>query len=70
MGLEKVKDNLENSVEVVDEYNVHSNPKYLKEERKNDLFIDSTYDYFVFFVPIAIVLVALLNRMFYCLFKY
>ena len=70
MGLEKVKDNLENSVEVVDEYNVHSNPKYLKEERKNDFFIDSTYDYFVFFVPIAIVLVVLLNRMFYCLFRY
>ena len=47
-----------------------SNPTYLRKERKNDLFIESTMTYFSFFVPITLVVVFFFNRIFYCLFDY
>ena len=51
-------------------YNAHSNPTYLKKERKNNLFLASTMDYFAFFVPLAIAFAVISNRIFYCLFDF
>ena len=70
VGLEEVKDEVENSIQEVPEYNRYSNPTYLDIERKNNLFIDSTMDFFVFFVPLTLVSVFLFNRIFYLLFNY
>ena len=47
-----------------------SNPTHLKKERKNNLFIENTMNYFAFFVPMSLVVVFLFNRIFYCLFNY
>ena len=70
VGLLEVKEKLESSIEVASQYYPLSNPTYLDEERKSNLFIESTTDYFVFFLPLTLVLVVLLNRLFYCLFNY
>lgn len=51
-------------------YNRYSNPTYLMKERKNNLFISSTMDYFAFFVPLILVSVFLFYRVFYLLFKF
>ena len=52
------------------EYNRFSNPTYITKERKNNLFIKSTMDYFSFFLPATFVIVFLFNRIFYLLFNY
>ena len=74
IGLEGTKSTLENGMEdeipEYEEYNQLSNPTYLKKERKNDLFLSSTVDFFVFFVPATLIFVFLSNRIFYCLFNY
>ena len=70
VGLGVTKDRIEGSVEFASKYYPESNPTYLIEERKGNLFIESTIDYFVFFVPFTLVTVVLLNRLFYCLFNY
>ena len=51
-------------------YNRFSNPTYLDKERKNNLFIKSTMDYFSFFVPAACIVLLVFNRIFYCLFDF
>ena len=70
VGLEDARDKVENAIEEVPPYNPHSNPTYLQKERKNNLFISSTIDYFSFFVPLTVVMVVLFNRLFYCLFDF
>ena len=45
--LEEIKEDLETSIERLSEYNPNSNPTYLKKERKPNLFIASTMEYFV-----------------------
>ena len=70
VGLLGVKEGLESSIEVASHYYPLSNPTYLDEERKSNLFVQSTMDYFVFFLPLTLVLVVLFNRLFYCLFNY
>ena len=70
MGLETAKETVETSIDVVKRYNPHSNNVYLTKQRKNNLFLSSTIDYFVFFVPGILLLVFILNRLFYCLFNY
>ena len=70
VGLENTKEKIENAIEEVPAYNPYSNPTYLEKERKNNLFVSSTMDFFSFFVPLTVVMVVLLNRLFYCLFKY
>ena len=57
-------------MEEVPPYNPYSNPTYLRKERKNNLFVSSTMDFFSFFVPLTLVMVVLFNRLFYCLFNY
>ena len=69
-GLDEAKETVETSIEQIDLYNPQSNQKYLEKERKNNLFIASTMDFFVFHVPLMLVLVFLLNRLFYCLFNF
>ena len=63
IGLEETKSTLENGVEdeipEYEEYNQLSNPTYLKKERKNDLFLSSTVDFFVFFVPATLIFISL-----------
>ena len=70
VGLLKAKEELESSIEVTKQYYPLSNPTYLDAERKSNLFIESTTDYFVFFLPFTLVTVVLFNRLFYCLFDY
>ena len=70
IGFEEIKEEVENSIEEPPEYNVMSNPAYLRKERKNNLFIENTMTYFSFFVPMSIVVVFLFNRIFYCLFNF
>ena len=69
-GLEDARDRVESAVEEVPPYNPYSNPTYLRKERKNNLFVSSTMDFFSFFVPLTLVMVVLFNRLFYCLFDY
>ena len=70
IGLQTTKNNIEGSIEFASRYYPESNPTYLFEERKGNLFIESTIDYFVFFVPFTLLTVILFNRLFYCLFNY
>ena len=70
MGLEEAKEKVETSIDVLQKYNPHSNQVYLAKQRKNSLFISSTLDYFVFFVPGTLLLVFILYRLFYYLFNY
>ena len=70
LGLWEIKEELESSIEITKDYYPLSNPTYLDEERKSNLFLESTIDYFVFFVPFVLVLIVLFNRLFYCLFNY
>ena len=69
-GLEEAKEAVETSIEQMDLYNPESNQKYMEEERKNNLFLASTMDFFAFHVPMMLLLVFLLNRLFYCLFNF
>ena len=57
-------------MEITNNYYPLSNPTYLDEERKSNLFLESTIDYFVFFVPFTIIIVLIFNRLFYFLFDY
>ena len=66
----KRREEVQESVEVAKLYNPHSNRVYLARERKNNLFIASTTDFFVFFVPGTILLLLILNGLFRCLFNY
>ena len=68
--LDDAKEEIETSMEQVDRYNLQSNPTYLDKERKGNLFIASTMDYFVFHVPLILLVVYLFNRLFYCLFNF
>ena len=70
IGLATTKDQIEGSIEFASQYYPESNPTYLVEERKGNLFIESTIDYFVFFLPFTLVTFILFNRIFYCLFNY
>lgn len=70
IGMASTKDRVEGSIEFASQYYPESNPTYLVEERKGNLFIESTIDYFVFFLPFTLVTVILFNRLFYCLFNY
>ena len=57
-------------MEITNNYYPLSNPTYLDEERKSNLFLESTIDYFVFFVPFTIIIVLIFNRLFHFLFDY
>ena len=69
-GLDGPKETVETAIEDISLYNPQSNKKYMEEERKNNLFLASTMDFFAFHVPIMLLLVFLLNRLFYCLFNF
>ena len=66
-GLEGTRETVEVVIKYFGLYNPQSNEKYMEEERKNNLFIASTMDFFVFQVPLK---VFLLNRLFYRLFNF
>ena len=70
VGLEGAKERVETAIEDVSLYNPFSNRKYMEEERKNNLLIASTMDYFCFHLPALLLFVFLCNRLFYCLFHY
>ena len=70
IGLDKVKEDVETSVEQADLYNLQSNPTYLDKERKSNLFIASTMDFFAFHLPLILVMVFIFNRLFHCLFNF
>ena len=65
-----MKDRIRHSVVEMRKYNAYSNPTYLKKERKNNLFLDNTIDYFVFCVPLTLISVFILNKLFGCLFNF
>ena len=68
--MEGQKETVENSIPQTSQYNVYSNPTYLKKERKSNLFIASALDYFAFGLPATVGLFLLFNRLFRCLFNY
>ena len=68
--LDGIKEELEGSVEQTDLYNLQSNPTYLDKERKSNLFIASTMDFFALHLPVTLVMIFLLNRLFCCLFNF
>ena len=70
VGLDKAKETLETSIEQVPLYNPQSNPTYMEKERKNNMFIASTMDYFAFYIPLILIVVFLFNKIFYCLFDH
>ena len=70
MGLEEERETVENSIKQTSQYNVYSNLTYLKKERKSNLFIASTLDYFAFGLPVTVLLFIIFNRLFWCLFDY
>ena len=69
-GMDGPKETVETAIEAISLYNPQSNKRYMEEERKNNLFVASTMDFFAFHVPLVLVLVFLLNRLFYCLFDF
>ena len=69
-GMDGPKETVETAIEDISLYNPQSNKRYMEEERKNNLFVASTMDFFAFHVPLVLVLVFLLNRLFYCLFDF
>ena len=68
--LENTKEKVVTSIEDVSLYNPFSNQRYMEEERKNNLFISSTLDYFAFHVPAVLLFVFLSYQFFYLLFNY
>ena len=70
VGLEEERETVENSIKQTSQYNVYSNPTYLKKERKGNLFIASTLDYFAFGLPVTVLLFIVFNRLFRCLFDF
>ena len=70
MGLEEQRETVENSIQQTSQYNVYSNPTYLQKERKSNLFIASTLDYFSFGLPATAAIFIIFNRLFRCLFDY
>ena len=70
VGLEEERETVENSIRQTAQYNPYSNPTYLKKERKSNLFIASTLDYFAFGLPVTVLLFIIFNRLFRCLFDF
>jgi hypothetical protein len=70
VGLSDAKESLESSIEEVRLYNAYSNERHMEEGRNNDVFLDSTMDFFVFCLPTLLLFVFLSNRVFYLLFNY
>ena len=68
--LSEIKEDLETSIQRLSDYHPNSNPTYLKKERKCNLFVASTMDYFVLFVPATLLFVFLCNRCFYLFFNF
>ena len=67
VGLEETKEKVETSIRDATRYNPFSNRRYMEEERKNNLLINSTLDYFCFIVPLIIAFVFLADRLFVAL---
>ena len=71
IGLEQFKSQLEDYIEeTARSYYPFSNPKYLQQERKGNIFLSSTIDYFCFCIPASLVLFFIFNRVFHLLFDY
>ena len=70
VGLGGVIDGIEETIEEIPKYNPDSNIAYMEESRNNNLLIDTTLDFFIFYTPLILVIVFLWNRIFYLLFNY
>ena len=70
IGLEEWLNKVESTIDYPSEYNVHSDPKFLKIQRKNSSLLLNTLDFFIFSVPLTVLFVIGLNKAFYLLFEY
>ena len=61
-------DEMKANIKDISRYNPHSNEKYMRESRKNNLLLDNLFDFLAFSVPLMLVLEFLYYKVFYCLF--
>lgn len=70
IGLNTVVKNVEDNITSIKKYNKFSNKIYLYESRNNNVLIDSTMDFLMFYIPFTLVTVFIWNRVFYLLINY
>ena len=70
VGLAETIDNTEDKITIIRKYNAFSNENYLFESRNNNFLLDSVLDFFMFYIPLSILLIFLWNRLFFLLFRF
>ena len=70
VGLSQYLDEMKAKIPDIPRYNPHSNEKYMRESRNNNLLLDNLLDFLVFSVPLMVLLEFLYYKVFYCLFDY
>ena len=61
---------MKDGIEELPKYNPHSNEKYMRVSRNNNLLISSLLDFALLFTPLLLLLEFLLYKAFYCIFSY
>ena len=70
VGLQPYAEELKGQLEDLPKYNPHSNEKFMREARNNNVLLDSLLDFLLFSVPLTLVMEFLLYRLFFLTFDY
>ena len=70
VGLSGHLEEMKEGIKELPKYNPHSNEKYMRVSRNNNLLISSLLDFALLFTPLLLLLEFLLYKAFYCIFSY
>ena len=70
VGLQPYAEDIKAKLKDLPKYNPHSNEKFMREARNNNVLIDSLLDFLIFSVPLTLIIEFLFYRLFFLLFKY
>ena len=70
VGLQRYAEEVKGSMKDLSKYNPHSNEKFMREARNNNVLLDSLIDFLLFSVPLTLLMEFLFYRLFFLLFDY
>ena len=70
IGLQPYAEKIKEQLKDLPKYNPHSNEKFMREARNNNVLIDSLLDFLLFSVPLTLVMEFFLYRLFFLTFNY
>ena len=70
VGLQPFAEEIKGSMKDLPKYNPHSNEKFMREARNNNVLLDSILDFLIFSVPLTLLMEFLFYRLFFLTFNY